>query len=77
LAGIEHDEPDLHIIMNMSDEQKSVELPIIEDKGWCLALDTSRSSPEDIVLPEQQHALNSNYYNVEPKSVVVFESIRQ
>ncbi|MCF7987234.1 MAG: glycogen debranching protein GlgX [Methylovulum sp.] len=75
LAGIEHDEPDLHIVMNMSDEQKLIELPLIEGKCWCLALDTSRPSPNDIVLREQQHALNDSHYNVDPKSVVVFENI--
>lgn len=74
LAGIEHDEPDLHIVMNMSDETKTIELPVFEGKCWRLAVDTSRSAPNDIIAPADQKPFTSTRCNIIAKSVVVFES---
>jgi isoamylase len=75
LAGIEEDEADLHIIMNMSNELTPVELPEIEAKKWCVALDTSQQSPNDIFLPEDQKPYDQTHYDVNGKSVVVFENV--
>ena len=75
LAGIEVNEPDLHIIMNMDDQKKDIELPVIEGKRWCLAVDTTKPSPEDIVKPEDQKPLDTNQYEVGSRGIVVFENI--
>lgn len=74
LAGIESDEPDLHVAMNMSDQQAVIELPLIAGRVWCLALDTSLKSPQDIVLPQDQKPVHEKFYSVSPRTVVVFEN---
>ena len=75
LTGIEADETDLHIIMNMSDEGTSVQLPLITGQKWAVALDTSQASPNDIISSEKQKAFKGNSAVVQAKSVVIFESI--
>ncbi|MFZ2313097.1 MAG: glycogen debranching enzyme, partial [Methylobacter sp.] len=75
LAGIESDEPDLHVVMNMSDQQVSIELPVIAGHAWCLALDTSLTSPQDIVSPQDQKSVREDFYSVNTRAVVVFENL--
>jgi len=74
LAGVEDDEPDLHVAMNMSDQQVRIELPFIAGRAWCLALDTSLNSPQDIVLPQDQKPVREDFYSVNNRAVVVFEN---
>jgi len=75
LAGIESDEADLHVAMNMSDQQVTIELPVIAGHTWRLALDTSLKSPQDIVLPQDQQPVRENSYPVDSRTVVVFENV--
>lgn len=75
LAGSEANESDLHVVMNMSDEHISIELPIISGRCWCLAADTSLTSPQDIVLPCDQKPVRENYYPINTRTVVVFETM--
>ena len=74
LAGVEDDETDLYIVMNMGDEKFVVDLPVYDANTWFLAVDTSLSSPLDIVSPEKQKPIGSHRYQVDCKSVVVFEN---
>ena len=74
LAGVTNDEADLHVIINMSDQQTVVELPEINNKIWCLAVDTSKKSPGDIVRPHNQKAIKQTSYLVNEKTVAVFEN---
>ena len=74
LAGIEYKEADLHIIMNMSDEIATLELPMVKGKRWCVALDTSLRSPHDIISPQDQKPLGKNFYSVKGKTVVALEN---
>jgi glycogen operon protein len=74
LAGVGDNEPDLHIIMNMSEEMVAMPLPIIPGKGWCLSVDTSYTSPDDIIAPQDQQAIAMSTYTVNSQTVVVFES---
>jgi glycogen operon protein len=74
LAGIEDDEADLHIVMNMSDETVALELPVIDGKKWCLALDTALSSPRDIIPVQDQKPLGEQLYAVNGKAIAVFEN---
>ena len=60
--------------MNMSDEAAIIDLPPIKARAWCLALDTTLSSPSDIIPRMEQKALKSNAYLVGAKAVVVFEN---
>jgi glycogen operon protein len=74
LAGTEASEPDLHVVLNMSEQVVSIELPHIDGRSWCLALDTSMKSPQDIVLPQDQHPIREHIYSANSLSVVVFEN---
>ncbi|MBL6986733.1 MAG: hypothetical protein ISR72_06790, partial [Methylobacter sp.] len=67
-------EADLHVVLNMSDQQISIELPGIGNRAWCLALDTSLQSPHDIVGLQDQKPIRQNYYTVSSRAVVVFEN---
>jgi isoamylase len=61
-------------IMNMSYQAISIELPVITGREWCLAVDTSLASPDDIVLPALQVPFNHHSYSVNSLTVVVFEN---
>lgn len=74
LAGILADEADLHIVMNMSDEKVTVELPPISGKEWCLAVDTSLPSFQGVIAPQHQNFLNNQTYIVNSKTIVVLEN---
>lgn len=75
LAGVDEHEPDLHIVMNMSDQGTFVELPVITGKNWRLAIDTSLPSPQDIIAPQDQKTVDTQYQPVNSQTVVVFESV--
>ncbi|MGD0960713.1 MAG: isoamylase [Methylomonas sp.] len=75
LAGIGDNEADLHVIMNMADIRHAVQLPVIPGKVWRLAVDTALKSPLDIIPREQQTPLHKGHYQVESRSVVVFENL--
>ncbi len=74
LGAVDLKEPDIHIIMNMSNQQLSASLPIIEERVWNLSVDTSLHSPEDIIPRTQQVPIDGKEYIVNPHSVVVFEN---
>jgi glycogen operon protein len=61
--------------MNMSDQQLTIELPAIAGRAWCLALDTSWKSPQDIVMPQDQKPVRENRYPINTRAVVVFENM--
>jgi glycogen operon protein len=75
LAAVREEEADLHVVMNMSDCRHRLYLPTIADYSWCLAVDTALKSPQDIVAREDQLPLGQTVYEVEARSVVVFENI--
>ncbi len=75
LAGCDSNEPDLHIVMNMSDDNAPAELPIIQGMQWCLAVDTSLPSYQEILPPQNQKPVKNQHYLVTHKTVVVFENI--
>ena len=72
LAGI--DEADIHVIINMSERQTVCELPEIKGKAWCLSVDTSKNSPDDIIRRPNQKTMSDSTFNVKEKSIVVFEN---
>jgi len=72
LAGIE--EADIHVIINMSHQQTSCELPKIAGKAWCMSVDTSKDSPHDIVRRPNQKPMSDTTFVVKDKSIVVFEN---
>jgi len=74
LAALAPGEEDVHVIMNMSADPISVELPAVEGRRWFRAVDTAQPSPADVVEPKRQVPTNENRYLVLERSVVVFES---
>ena len=73
LAAFKDKEADLHVILNMSDIDLTMQLPIDLDRKWHLAVDTAINSAQGLVPPEKQRPLKGNDYSVQPRSVVVFE----
>jgi len=74
LAGLGEIEPDLHIVLNMSDQAVAIDLPVVAGRQWCLAVDTACPSPHDIIPPQDQQTINADNYSVKGQSVVVFEN---
>ncbi|WP_428354247.1 glycogen debranching protein GlgX [Methyloprofundus sp.] len=73
LAGFIDNEADLHVILNMSENELDMQLPIDEDRNWHLAIDTALNPVLGIITPENQIPLGENKYSVPSRSVVVFE----
>ncbi|MGR9114937.1 MAG: glycogen debranching protein GlgX [Gammaproteobacteria bacterium] len=74
LAATSEEEMDLHIMFNMSDEKIDMELPVLKNRVWKLAVDTAKSFPDDAIYPETQIPYRKHKYPVTEKSVVVMES---
>jgi glycogen operon protein len=74
LSRVEVEEEDLHIILNMSEDNLSMALPELKLRTWHLAVNTARSISEDIIEPEQQQVIRENTIQVCSHSVVVCES---
>ncbi len=74
LSRVESEEEDLHVILNMSEDTLSMELPELKERTWHLAVDTSSSISGDITEPEQQQAVKGNKIEVCSNSIVVYES---
>jgi glycogen operon protein len=74
LSGLGADEPALHVVLNMSDESRTVELPSLAGRAWHLAVDTAQSSPADLTEPDDQRPIGTERYAAQARSVVVLES---
>jgi glycogen operon protein len=74
LGAVEKGEEELHIILNMSAQSVKVELPVFKGRTWHRAVDTTRTSPNDIVQAKKQVPVFGYRVRVGARSVVVFES---
>lgn len=72
--GGEGEDEDLHVILNMSDERLSFELPGVPGRAWHRAVDTARESPDDICEPGLEPRASDTWLPVEPRTVVVLVS---
>jgi glycogen operon protein len=72
LAGMDADEPPLHVLLNMSEEAVSFALPSIAERHWHLAVDTARRHA--VYDPEAQPRVERRHRHVEGHSVVVLEA---
>ena len=75
LAGANAKEMPLHVILNMSDEPRTVDLPALSGYTWRRAADTALDSPQDITPPDPRSVTVSNQYIAKPRSVVVLEAL--
>jgi glycogen operon protein len=73
LGGI-HDDPDLHVILNMYDLGLDFELPQIDGQRWAVAIDTAKPSPEDILEPGAELPVDGTTHHVFGRSAVVLVS---
>jgi isoamylase len=73
LGGL-HDNPDLHVILNMYDLGLDFELPQIDGQRWAVAIDTAKPSPEDILEPGAELAVEGSTHHVFGRSAVVLVS---
>jgi glycogen operon protein len=71
LAGTQREESALHVVLNMSDEAREVDLPA---GTWRRALDTARPFP-DTGSPDSTGPAARERLRAEPRSVVVLEAL--
>ena len=74
LGGMQRDEADLHIMMNMFWEPLDFALPPVPGRQWYRVLDTSLTAPDDIVGEGQEIKLSASNYRVDGRSVVALIS---
>ena len=73
LSRVKVEEEDVHIILNMSQDELTMELPELKDRKWCLAVDTAQSRSKDVVEPKKQQMVKGSL-EVSSYSIVVCES---
>jgi glycogen operon protein len=71
LHGASQDDGDLYVMISGSTEELRFGIQEGMPGQWQLAIDTSRPSPDDIVDPGGEQTVESNFYRVQPRSVVV------
>ncbi len=64
----------LHVMINMSDEVRRFELPVLDRQTWYRAVDTYKASPEDIRTPGMQQPVFELNYHLQARSLVVLEA---
>ncbi len=74
LGGFDGD-PDLHVILNMDDQELEFQLPAVEGRGWRRAFDTSLPAPDDAAEPgEEPRVADPRAYRAAARSAVVLVS---
>jgi len=73
LAATDDEKAALHVMLNLSDRDVSMELPPPRTGRWQLAIDTGLSSPQDSMAPDKQTTVTGNRYPAHARSVVVLE----
>lgn len=75
LAGVDPEEPPVHVILNMGWEPRTFQLPVLPWGKWRCALNTALTAPFDIASFEPQGVFSADHYVASPRSVVVLELI--
>jgi isoamylase len=73
IAGLTGAEPDLHVILNLTDAPVDVPLPPIQGREWCLTVDTAETGNAGILPEQDQRPVLTSTRQVQPRSVVIFE----
>ena len=74
LAGSRASEADLHVMLNMSEDDLDMDIPQIAGKRWSIAVNTAELSPMDILEPALQPPVQGASCVVEARSIVVLEN---
>ncbi len=68
-------EADVHVMLNMEDQDLDFELPILPGWSWLRAIDTSLASPDDVTDPGNEVPIRTGpNYRVNRRSAVVLVS---
>ena len=73
IAGLNANEEDLHVMLNMAEVGMAAPLPPIPGRRWYPVVDTSDSATTGIFPPEHQQPLLTLVWRVPPHTVVIFE----
>ena len=73
IAGLNANEEDLHVMLNMAEVGMAAPLPPIPGRRWYPVVDTSDSATTGIFPPEHQQPLLNLVWRVPPHTVVIFE----
>ena len=74
LGGMQGDEADIHIMMNMYWEPLEFSVPSVPERQWYRALDTGLTAPDDISSEGEETKVADSSYRVSGRSVVVLIS---
>ena len=66
--------PDLHVVLNMEDQELDFEVPPMTGRSWYRLVDTSLASPADFCDPGDEVAVAGNSIKAAARSVVVLIS---
>jgi len=72
LAGLDAEEPVLHVMLNMGDSPADFALPELPGQRWSLAVDTNREPW--VFEPRKQPGVDTATHTVGPKSLAVLEA---
>jgi glycogen operon protein len=67
-------EADLHVMLNMDDQQHDFAVPSLADRRWTVFADTAKPSPHDIHPAGECPLLDGDRYPVEARSIVILAS---
>ena len=73
IAGLNANEEDLHVMLNMAEMGMAAPLPPIPGRHWYPVVDTSDIATTGIFPPEHQQPLLSLVWRVPPHTIVIFE----
>ena len=74
IAGLTANEPDLHVILNMADAAVDVSLPSLPGREWFTIVDTADTVTTGVLPQKDQRPLLTSSWQVQPRSVVIFEA---
>jgi glycogen operon protein len=74
LAGVEPQEPALHVMINMSVSGRTLPLPDPVARNWRRIVDTTYVAPDDVIPAGL--AVTGNHYVLGPHGIAVFEDSR-
>jgi glycogen operon protein len=73
LAGVGGEE-DIHVLLNMYWGPLDFDLPVLDGRGWHLAVDTAEDAPLDAAEPGQEKRVTGGSFSAQGRSVVVLVS---
>ncbi len=73
LSAVQAGEPHLHVMLNMSDLEQAMPLPLLRGVQWRRVVDTGQTAPRDILSPQSSIRLRGGEYTMRAHSIVVLE----